>query len=102
MQLTSQSQTLGYGKISTVIVPAPPAEIGHVPEVPVTQLYKHMINTGESVHSFTFNKDDVGNPSLIWTTLMHPGKYIGTIGMIFTVLLCKAVSLHLCFTTRTV
>ena len=55
-----------------------------VPEVPVTQLYKHMINTSESVHSFTFNKDDE-DPSLIWTILTHHGTYIGTIGMIFAV-----------------
>ena len=45
----------------------------------------NMINTSEPVHSFTFNKDDNKDPSLIWTMLMHPGTYIGTIGMIFTV-----------------
>ena len=38
----------------------------NVTEVPVTQLYKHMINTSEPVHSFTI-KDDNEDPSLIWT-----------------------------------
>ena len=57
----------------------------NVPEVPVTWLYKHMINTSEPVHSFTFNKDDDKDPSLIWAILMHSGTYIGTISMIFAV-----------------
>ena len=60
----------------------------NVPEVPVVQLYKHMINTGAPVHSFTI-RNDYKNPSLTWTILMHPGTYIGTIGMIF--MLCVAV-----------
>ena len=60
-------------------------KLANVPEVPVTQLYKYMINTSEPVHSFTFNKDDDEDPSLIWTILTHPGTYIGNIGMIFTV-----------------
>ena len=39
-------------------------KLGNVSEVPVAQLYKHMINTSEPVHSFTFNKDDdEDNPS---------------------------------------
>ena len=33
-------------------------KLTYVPEVLVTQLYKHMINICEPVHSFTFNKDD--------------------------------------------
>ena len=49
-------------------------------EVPVTQLYKYIIDTGEPVHSLT-----VKVTSLMWTVLMHSGTYIGTIGMIFTV-----------------
>ena len=28
-------------------------KLANVPEVPVAQLYKHMVNTGEPVHSFT-------------------------------------------------
>ena len=35
-----------------------------VPEVPVAQLYKHMIDTSQPVHSFTFNKDDDKDPPL--------------------------------------
>ena len=58
--------------------------LASIPEVPVTQLYKHMINTSEPVHSFTL-KDDDKDPSLIWTILMPPGIYIGNSGMTFTV-----------------
>ena len=29
--------------------------------------------------------DDDEDPSLMWTILIHPGTYIGTIGMIFAV-----------------
>ena len=35
----------------------------NVPEVPVKQVYKYMINTHELVHSFIFNKDDDKDPS---------------------------------------
>ena len=49
-----------------------------VPDVPVEQLYKHMIATIEPVHSFTI-KDDDKDPSLIC------GTYIGTICMIFAI-----------------
>ena len=59
-------------------------EIGNVPEIPVMQLYKHIINASEPVHSFTTKNDDE-DPSLIWTILTHPVTYIGTIGMIFAV-----------------
>ena len=55
-----------------------------VPEVPVTQLYKHMIDTSEAVHSFTIKGNDK-DQSLMWKILMHPGTYIGTTGMIFVV-----------------
>ena len=58
-------------------------QFANVPEIPVTQPYKHMINTGEPVPSFTIKDDE--HPSLTWKILMHPGTYIGTIGMIFTV-----------------
>ena len=51
----------------------------------VSQLHKCMINTSETVHSFTFNKNDDKDPPLIWTILTHPGTYIGTIGMLFAV-----------------
>ena len=33
-------------------------KLTNVPEVPVTQLNKHMINTSEPVYSFIFKKDD--------------------------------------------
>ena len=59
-------------------------KLANVPEVPVAQLYRHMINTSEPFHSFTI-KDDDEDPSLIWTNLMHPGTYTGTIGTIFAV-----------------
>ena len=62
----------------------PLQKLANVPEFPVIQLYKHMINTSEPVPSFTI-KDDDKDPSLIWTILMHPWTYIGTIGLIFTV-----------------
>ena len=57
----------------------------NVPEGPIAQLYKHMINISKSVHSFTFNKDNDEDSSLMWTTLMHPVTYIMVIGMIFAV-----------------
>ena len=47
-------------------------KLANVPEVPVTQLYKHMIDTSEPVNSFTI-KDVDKDPSLMWTILMHPG-----------------------------
>ena len=53
-------------------------KLANVPEVPVVQLYKHMIDTSKSVHSFTIkdNDEDIQGHT-------HPGTYIGTIGMIF-------------------
>ena len=33
-------------------------KLANVPEIPVTQLYKHMINTSEPAHSFTIKNDD--------------------------------------------
>ena len=57
-------------------------KLTNAPEVPVVQLYKHMINTSKPVHSFTFNKDDDEDPSLISTILTHLWKYMGTTGMI--------------------
>ena len=56
----------------------------NVPEAPVAQLYRDVINTSEPIHSFTI-KDDDKDPSLIWTIVMHPGTYIQTIGMVFAV-----------------
>ena len=41
-------------------------ELTKAPEVPVTQIYRDMINTSESVHSFTI-KDNDKDSSLIWT-----------------------------------
>ena len=59
-------------------------KLTNVLEVPVTQLYRDMINTSEPNHLFTI-KDDDGDSSLIWTILKHPTAYIETIGMIFAV-----------------
>ena len=53
-------------------------KVANVTEIPVAQLYKHMIKASEPVHSFTI-KDDDKDPSLIWTILTYPGAYIGTI-----------------------
>ena len=76
-------------------------KLTNIPEVPFTQLYKHMINTTEPVHSFTLNKDDDEGPSLIWTILTHPGTYIGTIGMIFTVCISVYCFKRFCFMPAT-
>ena len=59
-------------------------KLANVHEVPVTQLYRGMINTSKSTHLFTM-KDEDEDPSLTWTIVTHPGTYIGTIGMIFAV-----------------
>ena len=55
--------------------------LANVPEVPVTQLYRDMINTSETTHLFII-KDDEEDTSLIWTIFTHPGTYIGIICMI--------------------
>ena len=60
----------------------------NVPEVPVAQFYRDMINAIEPIHSFTI-KDGDEDSSLIWTILRHPGTYIGTISNIFV--LCIGV-----------
>ena len=57
-------------------------KLTNVPEVPVAQFYRDMVNTSEPIHSFTI-KDDDEDSSHIWTILKHPGMYIGNIGMIF-------------------
>ena len=59
----------------------------NIPKVPVTQLYRDMINNSEPIHSFTIKDDE--DPSLIWTILKHPGTYIGTISLILV--LCIGV-----------
>ena len=33
-------------------------KLANVPEVPIAQLYKHMVNTSEPVHSFTMRDND--------------------------------------------
>ena len=86
MQSTSQPKTSGYGNILMVIWPHPSCRNWLIYlNVPVSQLYKHMINTSEPFHSFTFIRDDDKDPSLIWTILIHPRTFIATIGMIFAV-----------------
>ena len=79
--------TLGFRiwqDFSSNWTPAHLQKLAYVPEVPVTQLYRDMINTSEPTHLFTI-KDDDEDPSLIWTAITHPGTYIGTIGMIFVI-----------------
>ena len=72
-------------------------KLANVSEVPVIQLYRNMFNTSETVHSFTIEDDDE-DPFLILTILMHPGIYIGTIGIIFAV--CIGVYCFKWFWTR--
>ena len=52
-----------------------------MPEVPVAQLYRGMINNNEPIHSLTIKDNE--NPTIIWTILKHTGTYIGSISMIF-------------------
>ena len=59
----------------------------NVAEVPVTQLYRDMINACEPIHSFTI-KDEEKDSSLKWTILKHPETSIGTVGMIFVSCIC--------------
>ena len=59
-------------------------KLKNVPEVPVTQLYRGMLNASEPIHSLTI-KDDDEDSSLIWIILKHPRTYIGIIGMIIAV-----------------
>ena len=73
-----------WQNFSSIWTPPNLQKLANVPEVPVMQLYKHMINTSEPVDSFTI-KDDDKDPSLLLTILTHPGTYIGTIVMIFAV-----------------
>ena len=56
-------------------------KLTNVAEVPVTQLYRNIINTSEPIHSFTIKDDE--DSSLIWTIFNYPRTYIETIGMIF-------------------
>ena len=50
-----------------------PQKLTNVPKVPVTQLYRNMINASEPIYSFTIKNNDEKS-SLIWTSL----KYLGT------------------------
>ena len=54
-------------------------KLANVPEMPVTQLYRDMINTSEPIHLFAIKDDDDEDPSLIWTILTHPKTYKGTL-----------------------
>ena len=62
-------------------------KLANIPEVPVTQLYRGMINNSEPIHLFTIKDNE--DPSLIWMIIKHPGTYMGTISMIFV--LCIGV-----------
>ena len=53
-----------------------------VPEVPVTQLYKHMIGQNETVLPFELKNNKDEEPSIIWKLLKHAGTYVKTIGLI--------------------
>ena len=56
-----------------------------IPAIPVTWLYKHMVDQGEPILLFEVNRDTEEEPFLTWKLLVHPGTYIGTIGMTFFV-----------------
>ena len=56
-----------------------------VPDVPITQLYKHMIGQSEPILLFEINRDMEEGPSITWKLLTHPGTYIWAISMIFIV-----------------
>ena len=56
----------------------------NVPEVPVAQLYKHMINTSEPIHSFMIKDDDL-SPSVIWTILVQPWDIHRDVWYVFAV-----------------
>ena len=60
-------------------------ELADIPEIPVTHLYKYIIGHSELILSFEINRDTEEGPSLTWKLLTHPGTYIGTISMIFSV-----------------
>ena len=85
MQLTSQPQTSGYGNISTVTGPHPNCRNWLMylkfQLHSSTKMWSTLVNQFTHLHSTRIMKD----PSLIWTILMHPGTYIGTIGKIFAV-----------------
>ena len=61
-------------------------KLAYVPEMPVAQPYRDMINTSALTRLFTI-KDDGKDPSLIWTILTHSGTYIGLV-WIFCVYRC--------------
>ena len=58
-------------------------KLANVPEVPVGQLYRDIINASEPIHSFSIK--DNAEDSLIWAILKHPGTYIGTLIHFFSV-----------------
>ena len=41
-------------------------KLANVPEVPVAQLYRHMVNTSEPVYSFTIKDDEIDNLNASW------------------------------------
>ena len=55
------------------------------PEIPITQIYKHVIGQSEPILPFEINGDMNKGPSLTQKLLIHPGTYIGTIGMIVAI-----------------
>ena len=54
-----------------------------IPEIPMEQLYKHMIDQDGPTLPFEINRDMKEESSFIWKFLAHPRIYIGTISMIF-------------------
>ena len=54
-----------------------------IPEIPVAQLYKHMIDHDGPTLLFQINRNTKEETSFIWKLLAYPGTYTGTIGMVF-------------------
>ena len=59
-----------------------------ISEVPITQLYKHVIGQSEPILQFDINRDMEDGPSLTWKLLTHPETYIGAISVIFVACIC--------------
>ena len=64
-------------------------KLADVPEIPVAELYKHMIGQSEPIIPFEINGHTEEGPSLLGKPLIHLRTYKGTIGMTF--ILCTDI-----------
>ena len=60
-------------------------KLTHMPKVPITQLYRHMISQSEPVVPFELNSIRDEESFLTWKLLTHPGTYVRTIHMILAI-----------------